>query len=59
MTTYLNTKDPSGRKPPSPGIGQFVFVIVLLVMLLLLGQSMVRHRFFGGQRVHRNGSVGQ
>jgi hypothetical protein len=58
MTT-LNTTDPAGSKPPSPGIGQFVFVVVLVVMLLLLGQSMVRHRFFGGQRVHRNGSVGQ
>jgi hypothetical protein len=26
---------------------------------LLLGHSMVRHRFFQGQRFHRNGSVGQ
>jgi hypothetical protein len=59
MTTYLNTKDPTGRKPPSFGIRQFVFVVVLAVILLLFGQSMERHRFFGGQRVHRNGSVGQ
>ena len=58
MTT-LNTTDPAGSKPPSPGIGQFVFVIVLLVMLLLLGQTMVRHRFFQGGREHRNGSIGQ
>ncbi|MFZ0419819.1 MAG: hypothetical protein WAM04_17100 [Candidatus Sulfotelmatobacter sp.] len=58
MTT-LNTTDPAGSKRPSRGIGRFVFVVVLVVMLLLLGQSMVRHRFFGGQRVHRNGSVGQ
>jgi hypothetical protein len=58
MTT-LNTTDPAGSKPPSFGIGQFLFVVVLAVMLLLLGQSMVRHRFFGGQRVHRNGSIGQ
>jgi hypothetical protein len=59
MTTYLNMKDSSGRKPPSFGIGHFLFVVVLAVILLLLGQNMVRHRFFGGQRVHRNGSVGQ
>jgi hypothetical protein len=58
MTT-LNTTDLAGSKPPSFGIGRFLFVVVLVVMLLLLGQSMVRHRFFGGQRVHRNGSIGQ
>jgi hypothetical protein len=59
MTTYLNTKDPTRRKPPSFGIRQFVFVVVLAVILLLLGQSMVRHRFFQGGREHRNGSIGQ
>ena len=59
MTTCLNTKDHTGRKPPSFGIGQFLFVVVLAVILLLLGQNMVRHRFFGGQRIHRNGSIGQ
>jgi hypothetical protein len=58
MTT-LNTTDRTGSKPPSFGIGQFLFVVVLVVVLFLLGQSMVRHRFFEGQRVHRNGSVGQ
>jgi hypothetical protein len=58
MTT-LNTTGPAGSKPPSFGIGQFLFVLVLAVILLLLGQSMVRHRFFRGQRVHRNGSIGQ
>ena len=58
MTTS-NTTSPAGSKPPSFGIGQFLFVVVLVVVLFLLGQSMVRHRFFGGQRVHRNGSIGQ
>jgi hypothetical protein len=28
-------------------------------LLLLLGLSMVHHRFFQGGRVHQNGSVGQ
>jgi hypothetical protein len=46
-------------KPPSFGIVQFVFVTVLAVILLLLGHSMVRHRFFQGGREHRNGSIGQ
>jgi hypothetical protein len=59
MTTYLNATDPLGRKPPSFGIGQFLFVLVLAVILFLLGQSMVRHRFHEGGRVHRNGSNGQ
>jgi hypothetical protein len=59
MTTYLNTKDPSGRKPPSFRIGQFVFVVVLVVLFFLLAHNMVRHRFFQGGREHRNGSIGQ
>ena len=59
MTTDLNTTDPSGRTPPSLGTGKLLFTIVLAVVLLLLGQSMVRHRFFEGGRFHRNGSVGQ
>ncbi len=54
----MKTPPPAGREPPSFGIGQLVFVLVLLVMLLLLGQSMVRHRFFQGGREHRNGSIG-
>jgi hypothetical protein len=36
-----------------------VWAGVLLLVLLLLGQSMVKHRFFQGQRSHQNGSVGQ
>ncbi|HXM62754.1 MAG TPA: hypothetical protein VN950_17975 [Terriglobales bacterium] len=59
MTTDSNATDPAGRKPPSFGIGQLVFTVVLLVILLLLGRSMVRHRFFQGGRYHQNGSVGQ
>lgn len=55
----MNAPTPAGQEPPSFGIGQFVFAIVLLVMLILLGQSMVRHRFFQGGREHRNGSIGQ
>jgi hypothetical protein len=54
----VNTTPP-GREPPSFGIGKFVFVFVLAIIFFLLGQSMVRHRFFQGGRDHRNGSVGQ
>ena len=59
MTTSLNTPTPAGREPPSFGIGHFLFVVVLAVILVLLGQSMVHHRFFQGGREHRNGSIGQ
>jgi hypothetical protein len=34
-------------------------VAVLFVLILLLGLSMVHHRFFQGQREHSNGSLGQ
>jgi hypothetical protein len=55
----MNTPTPDGREPPSFGIGQFLFVGLLVVILFLLGQSMVRHRFFQGGHEHRNGSIGQ
>jgi hypothetical protein len=55
----MNKPTPAGREPPSFGIGQFLFVAVLAVILFLLGQSMVRHRFFQGGRDHRSGSIGQ
>ena len=57
MTTYSNTPDPEGEKPPSFGIGKFLFVVVLAVVLFLLVHSMVHHRFFRGGRVNRNGSI--
>jgi hypothetical protein len=59
MTTYLNTTASGGRKPPRFGIGSFLFIVVLAVIFFMLAQSMVRHRFFEGGRVHRNGSIGQ
>src|ERR1022692_5138396 len=48
MASSLNTTDPAGRKPPSFGIRQFLFIVFLAVIFFLLGQSMVRHRFFQG-----------
>ncbi|MGA9130800.1 MAG: hypothetical protein WB384_02250 [Candidatus Sulfotelmatobacter sp.] len=59
MTIYSNKTAPAVRKPPSFGIGKFLFVVVLAVLFFLLAQSMVRHRFHEGGRVHRNGSIGQ
>ncbi len=59
MTTHLNTTSPAERKPPRFGMGSFLFVLVLALIFFLLAHSMVRHRFFQGGRVHRNGSIGQ
>lgn len=38
---------------------KILFIVVFFVLVLLLSQSMVNHRFFQGERVHDNGSVGQ
>jgi hypothetical protein len=59
MASLLNTTGPAGRKPTSFGIKQFLFAVFLAVIFFLLGRSMVHHRFFEGERLHRNGSVGQ
>jgi TRAP-type mannitol/chloroaromatic compound transport system permease small subunit len=47
------------QKPPLHGIITILFVMVFFLLVLLLGVSMVHHRFFQGEREHRNGSVGQ
>jgi hypothetical protein len=47
------------RKPHSLEFLTMVFAVVFFLLLLLLGMSMVHHRFFQGEREHRNGSVGQ
>lgn len=47
------------QKPPLRTIITILFVTVFFVLVLLLGVSMVHHRFFQGEREHGNGSVGQ
>lgn len=59
MTTSLNRRAPAGRKPPSFGLGKLLFAVVLAIFFFLLGQSMERHNFHAGQRIHRDGSIGQ
>jgi hypothetical protein len=55
----MNTPTSAGREPSPFGRGQFLFVVVLAVILFLLGQSMVHHHFHEGGRDHGNGSIGQ
>jgi hypothetical protein len=59
MASPSNSPDPERNKPPSFGTRHFLFVLLLAVIFWLLGHDMVRHRFFEGGRVHRNGSIGQ
>jgi uncharacterized membrane protein (DUF485 family) len=47
------------QKSRLSGIITVLFVTVFFFLVLLLGMSMVHHRFFEGQRVHQNGSLGQ
>lgn len=42
----MKTATPSGREPSAFGIGKLLLALVLAVLFLLLGHSMVRHRFF-------------
>jgi hypothetical protein len=66
MIPQSDSADRSGRRQGKFAIGEFLYrvgkvllVAVLFVLFFLLGQSMVRHRFFQGGRYHANGSVGQ
>ncbi|MGA7694894.1 MAG: hypothetical protein WCA76_07680 [Candidatus Sulfotelmatobacter sp.] len=59
MASPSNSPDSGGRRPPSFGVREFVFALLLAILFFLLGHSMVHHRFFEGGRFHRNGSVGQ
>ena len=40
-------------------VGKVLFVAVLFLLFYALAQDMVRHRFFRGERYHRNGALGQ
>lgn len=59
MTKAAN---PSPNSEPETSLYQvvtIVFVALFFAAVLMLGISMVHHRFFRGERVHQNGSVGQ
>ncbi len=59
MDKDVNLATRPEQKPRSLGFLKILFVMVFFVLVLLLGLSMVHHRFFQGEREHRNGSVGQ
>jgi hypothetical protein len=66
MTTHLDSVDQGRRKHRRLSFGEFflrfgkpLFVGLLIVLIFMLGEAMVRHRFFQGSRYRDNGSVGQ
>jgi hypothetical protein len=66
MISHPDSADGRARRRQPFAIGALLYraskvflVAVLFVLFFLLGQSMVRHRFFKGGRYHANGSVGQ
>ena len=59
METDLKEAPVPESKSPLGGILKVAFVVFFFVLLLLLAESMVSHRFFEGQRLRDNGTVGQ
>ena len=57
MTTDSNNRTPAGRRPPRFGILELLIIVVLTAVVFLFAQDMLRHRFFRGGWVNRNGSI--
>ena len=59
MTNDANPSPDPERETSLYQVVTIIFVALFFAVVLMLGISMVHHRFFQGQRLHRNGSVGQ
>ena len=59
MATDFKPTGPEREKSPWFQVVQFLFLVALAVAVFLLAQSMVRHRFFQGGRIDRNGHIKQ
>jgi hypothetical protein len=57
MTPHSQSTGPAGQKSPWLGIVKFLFIVVLAIIIFLLGQDMVRHRFFRGGYVDQNDTL--
>ena len=53
MRPDSNVMGRAGRNSPWLGIVKFLFLVLLIVIVFLLAQDMVRHRFFRGGRVNQ------
>jgi hypothetical protein len=59
MRTHPNKGDDEDRRLLRAGILKGVFIAVLTILIFLLAQSMVHHRFFRGGRMTPNGNISQ
>lgn len=59
MESDLHPVSKPERKLLPSAFATVVFIAIFVILTLLLGRSMVEHRFFEGGRTHQNGSVGQ
>lgn len=59
MVKAANSSPEPERETPLLLALKIGLIALFVVLVFLLGFSMVHHRFFQGQRVHHNGSVGQ
>lgn len=59
METGSNSTPGPEREPLAGRILKMVLVAVLVIVFFLLGQGLVQHRFFRGQRLRQDGSLGQ
>jgi hypothetical protein len=48
MAPISNANGPPAGEPPWSGIVKFLLLVILVALIFLLGQEMVRHRFFRG-----------
>ena len=53
MRSNSNMTGPPGRNSPWLRLIKLLFLVLLLVIIFLLAQDMVRHRFFRGGRVNQ------
>jgi hypothetical protein len=52
MAMRSNRTDPERDGSPRVGVGTFFFIVAMVVLFFILGQSMVQHRFFWGGRYY-------
>ena len=54
-TAHEHAKDRDKLRSPWPGLLKAAFIVTLLALFLMLGLSMVHHRFFRGGQIDTHG----
>jgi ABC-type microcin C transport system permease subunit YejE len=57
MTPKSNAQAPTAQASPWLGIIKFLFIVGLTILIFLLGQAMVRHRFCQGGWVDQHDTL--